>query len=384
MESHRDDAEQEIRNFSCINFTANTAEAVFVLKLSLSSLAIVANLVVIILIILTKKAKTFMMYRLLLYLMIIDIFQAIDIIFIVLPITVPSDEDSAIIKPGWSKACIASGFFSVMTLWMGNIIIFWIVVYLAWIGYCLYRRTQNHHINDFPRRHPRMFEGACVIFLLVLVPVIIAVIPFIRNMYGLAGLWCWIKIMNHVCGDLGGLPLTLDLTLFYAPLLVIFMFTTVASCFAVICCCRGGVRRHDAIVSLRKSNMKDIIIVLMIPLVYCVLCLLLLINRIHSATHENVKLTGYPYIPLWITHAVADPVRLILPALTYLLNPLVWSDILHVCTCTPTQDSLQPLHSLKEGSNKDYGTCDDSTIEDDDDVTDDEYVRSLLKVKRKT
>jgi hypothetical protein len=385
MESQSDYAtmDQEIRDISCINFTAHTAKTVFAIKVTLSSLAIVANLVaVIVLIFFTKKANRFM-YRLVLYLLITDIFQAIAIILISLPISVPRDEAPALIKPGWSRECVASGFLSVASLWMGNIIIFWIALYLAWIGIRLYLRTQNHHIREFSHLIGVRTEVIGVLFLLV-VPFFIASIPFyVRgNMYGLAGLWCWIKIMNESCGDLQNLPLILDLLLFYAPLVGIMFLTIVSFIITVTCCCRGGVRRHDAVVALRKSNMKDIVVVLVIPLAYCVICLLLLANRIHSAIHENQS-TGYPYTPLWMTHAVADPVRVMLPALAYLFNPAVWKDICRVWTHTPAQDSPHLFLLQREGPNKDYGSCNDTATEDDD-ITDEEYVRTLLKVKTKT
>ena len=385
MEAQSDYAtiEQAVRNLSCINFTARTAETVLAVKMTLSSLAIVANLVAIIMIFLTKKANKFM-YRLVLYLLIADIFQAISIILISLPVTVPTDEAPALIRPGagWSRECIASGFLSVASLWMGNIIIFWIALYLAWIGICLYLRTQNHRIKEFSHLVRVRTEVIGILFLFV-VPFSIASIPFYvhGNMYGLSGLWCWIKVMNYSCGDLHKIPLILDLVLFYAPLVGVMVLTVISFFITVICCCRGGVRRHDAVVELRKSNMKDIGVALTIPVVYCALCFLLLVNRIYSAAHLSP--TAYPFIPLWMIHAVADPVRVILPALVYLFNLLF--NIHCVCMHTPARHSSQPLRPLKEESNaKDYGSFNETAAEDDDDVTDEEYVRSLLKIKTKT
>lgn len=388
MYSHHDSdtTGQETPNL-CITFSAHILQNVLAIKVSLSLFAIIINLFVIILIFLTKKANQFM-YRLVLYLLTTDILQAIAIILISLPIRVPSDTEAPVeVKPGhgWSNECVASGFISMMTLWMGNIIVFWIALYLAQLGCRLYRRTQNHDVKSFP--FPRTCELFSVLILLALVPIVIAIIPFFIHggMYGLSGLWCWIKVMDNICGDLQKTLLIIDLIMFYAPLIVIVLFTTIFSVVAVTCCCRGAVRRHDAVVALRKSNMKDIIVVLVIPLVYCGFCLFLLINRIHSATRENPS--SYPDIGLWMTHAIADPVRVILPALAYLFNPYVWKDIRRVCTRTPAGDLSRPLNSLKERSSKGYGSCNDAAAKDlyeDDDVTDDEYVRSLLKMNTKT
>ena len=387
MYSYHDDDEtgHGTRNLTCINFTAETFQTVFAIKMSLSSFAIIANLVVFVLILLTKKAKDFM-YRLVLYLMATDILQAIAIIFISLPITVPSrdEEAPAIVKPGWSNACIFSGFFSVTSLWMGNIIIFWIALYLAWLGWCLYRRTQNHEIKSLS--HPRCYEALGVVFLLT-GPLAIAIIPLFAhgNMYGPAGLWCWIKIMKESCGDLNRIPLIFDLTLFYAPFIVIVLFAATLSVVTVTCCCRGGVRRHDTVVELRKTHMRDIIIVLVIPVAYCGLSSFLMINRIHSAVHESPS--KYPFVHLWMIHAIADPIRVLLPALAYLFNPFIWKDVHRMCTHTPADDASQPINSLQDRSSKDYGSCDETAVDGmykDDDVTDDEYVNSLLKMKTKT
>ena len=358
------------------------------IKTTLSSLAIVANLIAIIMIFLTKKANKFM-YRLVLYLLITDIFQAISIILILLPVHVPIDEAPARIRSGagWSRECIASGFLSVASLWMGNIIIFWIALYLAWIGVRLYLRTQNHRIGvkEFSHRVRACTEGIGILFLFG-VPFFIASIPFYAhgNMYGLSGLWCWIKVMKQSCGDLGKIPLILDLVLFYAPLVGVMVLTIISFLITVICCCHGGVRRHDAVVELRKSNMKDITVALMIPVLYCVLCLLLLINRIYSAAHLSP--TGPPFIPLWMVHAVADPIRVILPALVYLFNFIINICCVDPDTHTPARrDSSQPLHSLRGESNaENYGSFNETAAKDDTDITDDEYVTSLLKVKTKT
>ena len=64
------------------------------------------------------------------YLMITDVVQAVAIILISIPVTVPSEEQAAQVRKEkwWHDACIGTGFASVMSLWMGNIIVFWIVI----------------------------------------------------------------------------------------------------------------------------------------------------------------------------------------------------------------------------------------------------------------
>jgi hypothetical protein len=51
-----------------------------------------------------------------------------------------------------------------------------------------------------------------------------------------------------------------------------------------------------------------------------------LINRIYSTTHTNSN--DYPQsYPLWIIHAVADPGRILIPALAFLLHPQMWKNV---------------------------------------------------------
>ena len=83
--------------------------------------------------------------------------------------------------------------------------------------------------------------------------------------------------------------------------------------------------------------MKHIGFVLIYPLIYCLFCLLLLINRIYSSVHTYSKNNPNNY-PLWIIHAVADPSLVLIPALAFLLHPCVWKKVI-ACQTSP-QDSI--------------------------------------------
>ena len=354
----------------CLNFTVHAAQSVLAIKMSMSSLAIVVNLTVIFYIFYTKKVREFM-YRLILYLMITDVLQAIVVIIISQPITVPSDMVPAQIKPGWSHACVGSGFACMATLWMGNIVVFWIVLYILWLGWSLYRRVYRKKMprgqteNERTSAHSTLLsicrEVFGVLFLFV-TPIVIAIIPLVANggMYGISGLWCWIKQYDKKCGDLGTIPLAFELIFFYAPLMVIVLLVFVFIMAAFICCCRGEVRRHDKNKELKKRYTKEIVIVVAFPLAYCCICLILLINRIYSTVHQ--KDAESPYVPLWIAHSVADPMRLLLPAVAFLVNPWVWKDarpsILKIPSGEVSSTDQDKLLSKGDNGEKPYGSCD--------------------------
>ena len=357
----------------CINFTVHTARSVLAIKMSLSSLAIIVNLAVIFFIFFTKKARDFM-YRLILYLMITDVLQAIAIIIISQPITVPSDMVPAQVKPGWSRACVGTGVASMATLWMGNIVVFWIVLYILWLGWSLYRRVYRKltlrgqsGANERASAHSTRLQTMSIcgeifgVLFLLAAPIVIAIIPLFAHggMYGISGLWCWIRLHKNKCGDLGTVPLAFSLVFFYVPLMVIVLLVFVFIMASLVCCCRGEVRRHEKNKKLKKRYTKEIVIVVAFPLAYCCVCLVLLINRIYTTVHQ--KDAESPNAPLWIAHSVADPVRLLLPAVAFWVNPWVWKDArahtLAFSSEIPStdQDRLVPEGN---GSEKPYGSYD--------------------------
>ena len=109
----------------CFNFTVQIYHSVLGIKISLSLVAIVVSLFVACFIVCTKKLKDYM-YRLVFYLMITDILEAVVIILVLIPVTVPSEEQTSRVRIGkwWHDACIGAGYASTTSLWMGIIIVF--------------------------------------------------------------------------------------------------------------------------------------------------------------------------------------------------------------------------------------------------------------------
>ena len=328
------DPDHDGDNDTCFNFTTKTATTVQNIKYSLGALTVIANFLAIVVILLSKKYKDFT-FRLVIYLMTTDILQAVAIILEVIPIEVPNETTPARVRidgRGWTDFCAASGFIGMITLWMGNIVIVWIVLYLLLLGWRLYRGQQGEKSTRIK------LEIIGVLFLFT-APYVIGFIPFLldNDMYGMAGLWCWIKQMHHVCGDLGKTPLTVVLTFFYGPLIAIVFFAVICMTIIIGLIWCGAVRRHTrTIIEDRQQRlMKETLIVLAYPVLYCSVCLLLLANRVYSIVHYDKT----PLVGLWITHAVADPVRVMLPAIGFLLHPYIWKDL---CTHKPQTSNSKP------------------------------------------
>ncbi len=69
---------------------------------------------------------------------------------------------------------------------------------------------------------------------------------------------------------------------------------------------RSSKHLHGAVRQRYRSSMKEIGLVLIYPIVYCLFCFFLLVNRIYSSAHTNSNDKPNNY-PLWVIQAVADP-----------------------------------------------------------------------------
>ena len=364
-------------NLSCLNFTNGTAATVFKVKLTLGAFTIVANLLAIILIIASRRFRDFL-YRLVVYLLITDILQAIAICLALFPITVYDAAHPAQVRgnssPFWLDFCAATGFILMTTMWMGNIVIIWIVGHLLILGW----REQRSHERG--RNTAQIVCNPCTkkeilgVLFLFFGPILIGWIPFVlrHEMYGISGLWCWIKEYQNKCGDLRKETLLVVFIFFYGPLVLIVLFSLICMILTIILVCYGAVRRHFS-VDHHQRRMKEIIIALAYPMLYCTVCLILLANRVYSVSHPEKG----PNLGLWFSHTVADPVRVMLPAVAFLLHPFVWRDLCNRSSRQiqerPEQDDHTSEADSEENGNEDdllitepnvnspvsYGTCDD-------------------------
>lgn len=320
----------------CLNFSTYTANVVLKVKLSLGAFTILANLLAIILIVASKRIHDFL-YRLVIYLLITDILQAIAICLALFPITVKDMETPAEVRDngnstGWLDFCAATGFILMVTMWMGNIVIIWIVGHLLRLGWREQRLFHNPAAGNGNNPAQAILSTPCsrkevlgAIFLFF-GPMLIGWIPFVlpHEMYGISGLWCWIKEYQTKCGDLKAETLLVVFLFFYGPLVLIVLFSLVCMILTIVLVCHAAARRpHAGAAGHHQRRMKEIIIALAYPMLYCTVCLILLANRVYSVSRPS----NNPDLPLWIAHTIADPVRVMLPALAFLLHPFVWRDL---------------------------------------------------------
>lgn len=106
----------------CFKSSKAVAETIFIIKVTLNCIGILASILVVCLILISKNYKRFV-YRLVLYLMIVNSLQAICQILELTPVQVTEDESVSIKNgTGWSDMCAALGFLDMVTSWMGNFV----------------------------------------------------------------------------------------------------------------------------------------------------------------------------------------------------------------------------------------------------------------------
>ena len=217
---------------TCREFSNDFARDIFIIKLCFGSLGVLVSLIVLILIGVTKIYKQFV-YRLVMYLMVVNILQALCQVFELLPIQVTSDQRISLKNgTGWEEACKLLGFFDIVSSWNGNLVVIWTMLYMLILSWKIHK--SSNALNQSEERNPpkllsmKVREILGVVIVLVS-PFLFCWIPFVHDMYGPSGPWCFIKSIQmdgDGCGtkSFQNWSLALMMTMFYGPLIVILLF----------------------------------------------------------------------------------------------------------------------------------------------------------------
>ena len=331
-------------------FSKEIADAVFDIKVILGSFGILLSLFALGLIGLLKFYKKFV-YRLVMYLMAINIMQALCMVIELIPVDV-TENGCIMIRNGrgWSEVCKALGYLDAVTDWMIDFVIIWIILYMLKLSWQLHRLQSNQHTTSPPNptlrkvSHIREIVG---VILLVFSPFLFCWIPFVRNMYGISGLWCWIKtVSDEGCTNknIQRFSLPLMMVMYYAPVIGMLIFVLISMVLIIILLQKSSKNLHGAVHQRYQSSMKHIGFVLIYPLIYWLFCVLLLINRVYSSIYTYRRHHPYNY-PLWIIDAVADPGLILIPALAFLLHPRVRKKAIAAIACRSSLQSSVSAHT---------------------------------------
>jgi len=226
-----------------------------------SPVASVACIVAIIFILAFKGHKRFV-HRLTLYLMVAALLEAVASILAVIPVYHKHDNGTVeVVREGFEDFCAASGFLLELTAWIQRLVICWIVLYLVMV------LVFKHSVNTIKCKYE-----ACGLAVVLILPAAITWVPFVKGMYGWSRVGCWIKISESNCMyDCEGL--TFMFVFGYGPELFIILAILIllGTIFTVIC--RRAVRQEQVFYqpSIYQSALKEVLPVLLYPLIYLVL-----------------------------------------------------------------------------------------------------------------
>ena len=145
----------------------------------------------------------------------------------------------------------------------------------------------------------------------VLIPLLVACIPFITDSYGVAGAWCYITSLKHEDNcttkpDVVGI--TEQFTLYYGPAAFLFTINMIAIVvMTVAMACRTWT--HKTQVQLLNTDgakqyakaLKQMLPLLAYPIIYVTLFLIAFVNRIYTAKE------GTAAFAFTVAHAVTQP-----------------------------------------------------------------------------
>lgn len=311
-------SEGNTSNTSC-NSSDGMHDAVFIIKLSTSSLSCLTNFLAVLIIVCGGSYKK-LIIRSVLYLLVANFLLVTVQVLELMPISYGNEHVH--VKKGWQNVCRIFGFLDQDTAWMRDLVVVFIVIQLFIV-------TKNPAIFRRPQSVKSKIAEAISICLCFLLPFTFNWIPFLNDYYGLSGHWCWIKLVAKDCSDTDVMEgLLYMLVLYYCPLLVIVLLTSLL-CLYMLCKWCTNTNEHSTI-----------IFVILYPLIFDALCLIMFANRVVSAL--RIKNDASPVYSLWVLHALADSGRTLLPSVSVIV----------FLSCSTTRRLLMPRCCVRDNGER--------------------------------
>lgn len=174
------------------------------------------------------------------------------------------------------------------------------------------------------------------------VPFFWAVIPFVGDHYGPAGVWCWID-NNSYAWRFG---------VWYVPLFILIIAMVITNSYIVWTVYRQASewegtysQQHETDMRLLKEEVKRL---LAYPLIYLVLSICPLIFRIQNASHRN----GPTNYPLLILTVIFGPLQGACNAIAFAMDKetwkrLTWTEIKLALRTRSSSGSSQIIHNIR-------------------------------------
>lgn len=181
------------------------------------------------------------------------------------------------------------------------------------------------------RINTEKFERGYILYTF-LVPLTFNWIPFIQSSYGKAGVWCWIRGYNLDTCQVHHFGQWLQLFLYYLPFYMLIFILLVMYGVIGVTILRTRKkqlkRSHNPDeLKVMKKMLHEVGSLIAYPLIFFILNVPLLINRIYTILHPT-----QPSLALWYLASMALPLKGALTGIVFTLttltrNKFIWADL---------------------------------------------------------
>ncbi len=278
---------------NCSGLSTEQQQSLSILKGALSVFSCLPCAVVVVMIICLKAYRSFI-YRLATYLTLAAIFYSITTALQM----VPGD-----LFHVYNRAfCKAVGFLAEYGSWVLLLYIYWVIVQLLLLSVC--------HVST------KKVE-VILVFFPILLPLCFVWVPFVHDLYGPAGGWCWIMTATAECQTIREGQIE-QFVLWYGPMFVASLGSIVVTLTTIIMLCRGaraGEGDENPMQFQYQRALKEAIPLLIYSILFSLFDWVAISSRVYYAVTDQ---TNYP---LWLVHAIGDASRGLFVPFAFLFHP---------------------------------------------------------------
>ena len=299
----------------CFNFTKEEFEIITITKDVICGTSLIACCIAVLLIAFMRTYR-FIVHRLALYLIVATFFESLTFILMSVPVSYNEQlKRTEVINRSESRAlCQATGFLIQYFGWVVMLLIAFTTFYLLLLAFGKLSKDRQKFKYEL--------TGVLVSLLL---PAVFNWFPFIHELYGLAGPWCWIEIGRQSCPTDFEEAVIYQFVLYYIPALLLAGLNSVVIATIIVILCKharqGSPSRDDSLTQQRlyKEAIKEALPILIVALAYI---------AFHSLSFANRIIQTYaigngrrPVAFLWTIHAVTFSFLQLMVPLGFILHP---------------------------------------------------------------
>ena len=269
VENDQFDLSNNLSGNFCLQWSKEELESLEIVNICFSAAGVLASVVATIFILVSKGHKKFV-HRLTLYLMVAVQFHGVVSILQIVPVY--HNGSVVATREELEGLCAAAGFLISVVDWMILLIISWIALYLVMV--------LVFSANAIRRKHE-----ICGLAVVLILPFLFNWVPFVKNMYGLSGGKCCMKpsVTSYCKYDNVGLAFIFLLS--YGPEILVGIITFVSFGTILIVMCRRALQQEQGLrqPSVHQQGLKEVLPLLLYPLIYFLLWMGLVVTRIYDA-----------------------------------------------------------------------------------------------------